>query len=452
MALTPKTIVSPTQFVNGIHRILTDLQKDSDYVLNEDNTIKTWAINDPHICGVSCFSPSGAGHGLPRTKMWKNGQTGCFILGNVPDGLAFFYDEPMTLRGRNGTDMMSANHFLLIPIEEGLSEHQFTERVERTFAVPCQTRAAADLANFNSSSDDDDDDEQVLDPPTPWSNDDLNGVTDRQIVTLYRVARAAYGEAPYGIKVMLNVIMTAIAKTKPSVGDIYSRDLSELRLWCNVIVKCEDFINAGAMVYLTQAQDMLEMIIKHHDDLVYGSPQESKTSISDTDDKPCISSSTDTSPPGEDTNAGISSEVAIEYLRNAFIGRHHPIPSLGLLLNKMLFLADFTYVLVNNKRMFDEIPQAWANGPCYAKARLRFIHLIETKQRRRTEMNDEVKKYLDGIFLLHSNTAPDDLVKKIHDSELWKNILKNCNHLITSSDIIKSLSDPVMLALIEKKK
>lgn len=462
MNIAQNTLVDYKQIPQGVHRILANPVMGLDYILNASGTVKKWNITDVGIMGISCFSPMSIDHGVPHSNMWKTNPI-CCLLNIMPQDFLLYHDFKIELRGRNGKTKMSAYHFLLFPTKDGITVTELESEVTNAFNALCQTRAAGQMKEIDLSKDtlddDDDDDTQIFDPPTPWTENDLDGISDNNVVIFYRVAKKAYPIAPTTIKLVLNGIMTVIATTKPSVNDMANRNQAELRLWCGVIVECGDFMEIGALTYLSIVQNMLESIIKLDDSVSVSDVimeeidnNTSNTSMIDIDDSKCNVLTSDIYPLGMDKNAGFSSEIAIEYLRHIYFKHsYYPIQGLGMLLNKILFLVDFAYLMQYDNRLFEEIPQAWENGPCYAKARIHYNQLrnVSFDQEKYT-IEDKVKNILEQLLVMHMKKTSKEIVEELHDTEIWKKIPKNCNHPIMMSDMISSSKDPVLLTLIGK--
>jgi hypothetical protein len=73
-------------------------------------------------------------------------------------------------------------------------------------------------------------------------------------------------------------------------------------------------------------------------------------------------------------DGGESSVAAAEFLLQSYL-QNIPSPFMrtsgshvDLLLVKVAFLADVTILLSTGKRLLDEAPEAWCNGPCYPRA------------------------------------------------------------------------------------
>ena len=150
--------------------------------------------------------------------------------------------------------------------------------------------------SLGSNSNTDHDDEMSVED-IPWTDEDLNGVLDYQVVTLYRISKTAYPLASSGLQIGLNSIMTAISSSKPNSNTICTRNPAELITWLKIINDCESILPDGLLSYAGIASSLLENAIE-----IAQSNIQDDTHGTDVDVPPY----------GEDSTIGIDSKLAIQ--------------------------------------------------------------------------------------------------------------------------------------------
>ena len=124
---------------------------------------------------------------------------GCARLVEMPAGHHAVYVADMRLRARKGgaPEVVNAAHFLLYPVAGGYTPAALSAAILES-CIPCDMRAAAEFGASCDGSDDGDGD-----MPPCWP-EDLAGVDDGSVRTLYRVSQNYYFRAHVALRVALN--------------------------------------------------------------------------------------------------------------------------------------------------------------------------------------------------------------------------------------------------------
>jgi uncharacterized phage-associated protein len=214
-----------------------------------------------------------------------------------------------------------------------------------------------------------------------------------------------------------------------------------LRDWYHALLACDAVVELGALSQLGPAQAFLEDVLD-----VDGAPVPD-TALADTDE-PTSEHAAPTVLAAADVTMGVSSEQAMDYLRNAYLALASPVAGMGLLLMKILFLADAHMAVFHNTRLLDEIPQAWCKGPCYPKARNRFNATISSPTVPVCGLEPGVENVLSVYLHRYLRVRADDLVHAIHSTELWQSIPQGCDYDIRFANIQSSYRPLGVLAAL----
>ena len=454
----------------GIHRANVAPKVGSSFAIAPDGTVCAWtepvaantaAALAANFVGVSCFAPTTVtpnGHGVIHSDHWADP---CVLLSNLHADFRLVHDFDRVLRMRKDRKALRVTvpHYSLFTVVSGKTEAAFLAEVDSMFPhpPPCSFRAAAEPRDSEEGGDDE---ECTLTPSEPWGPSDMDGQRDRAVGSIYRVAKLAYPLArDLDLKLSLNSLMTFIATAKPTTEDFSGLEARVLLDWYRSLKACDCIVERDALSLLGPAQaffeDLLDVDFEDGDSSSGGSgcasvecddPMADAAGSVVVDDVP--DAPTDPQPASAkslfvDVTRGVSSELVIEFLTYSFLSKHRglAIRNMGLLHQKIIFLVDAQYVDSFGKRLLDECPQAWTYGPCYPRARRRFLALADARAAPTCPPVDEdVRRILVAYLDRYHAVDPMSLVEKLHATELWAAVPKGCNHEISSGEIQASLA------------
>lgn len=104
-------------------------------------------------------------------------------------------------------------------------------------------------------------------------------------------------------------------------------------------------------------------------------------------------------------------------------------------LNKYLHLTQNIYIAKNGKKLFEDDLYAYDNGAVVSEVQENYSILVERETV--PSLPDDVKAYLDKIFIVFKNADLDELIELSHEDSEWQ---RKHSHYVKEEQKMDSLS------------
>ena len=108
-------------------------------------------------------------------------------------------------------------------------------------------------------------------------------------------------------------------------------------------------------------------------------------------------------------------------------------------INKYLHIAQNTYIAQYGKLLFDDDLYAFANGAIVKSVMEGYQRIKATKSDIKEVIPDNIKLFLDKIYIMLKNASLDELIGISHEDDEWKN--KRASYKTYSEQKMDSLNN-----------